>query len=122
MTGHRSRLANCFLDGFTKFSRQSGFEYQNGNIRITVLLAHKHTISGVWVDKHIELLMHLTDGFQTIVVGALATAETIVFGQLCTQSTEVKVAFGIELAPQTIDLPRITTDQIINKALEIRSL
>src|SRR5699024_12510554 len=122
MTGHRSRLANCFLDGFTKFSRQSGFEYQHGNIRITVLLAHNHTISGVWVDKHIELLMHLTDGFQTIVVGALATAETIVLGQLCTQSTEDKAALRTELATQTIHLPPTPPDQALNKAPDRTSL
>src|SRR5690625_5685158 len=76
----------------------------------------------MWVNQHVVLLMNLANGFQPILVGALATAKTITISQLTAQRTKVKIPLGIQRAPESVDLPGIAIDKIIHKTLKVRGL
>ena len=88
-----------------------------------MLLSNLHTIGRMRINHHLILLPDLADGRQTIGMRTGTRCKTIL-GDIrpIRRTGQIKGAASIDLGPQFAHLGRITTNQIEDKALEVRSL
>src|SRR2546430_14649936 len=108
--------AQRFSDGLGKFDWQRGFEAQKGNAGFAMLHADFHSVGGMRIDHHAELVVDLLDGAQSIGVRAAAGDKFAV------RARQVEFPRAVEPAVEVPNARAVAADEVEHVALEVRRL
>src|SRR2546427_13077270 len=105
-----------FADGLGKFDWQRGFEADQRDPRFALFDSDFHSVGGMRIDHHAELVVDLLDGAQSIGVRAAAGDEFAV------RARQIEFPAAVEPAVEVPNARAVAADEVEHVALEVRRL